>query len=68
LSKNRNKGQEGFQRTDCKSGSFFKADEKRLLVLFLSDSIVSEAQDKILASEALQAVEKQINFIKRKKH
>lgn len=46
---------------------FFKADEKELLVLFLSDKIVTEVQDEILASEALHLAEKQIQFNKKKK-
>lgn len=47
--------------------NFFKADEKELMVLFLSDRIVSEVQDETLASEALQLAEQQIEYNKKRK-
>lgn len=46
---------------------FFKTEEKELLILFLSDKIVSEVQDETLASEALDLAGQQIRYIKTKK-
>jgi transcriptional regulator with XRE-family HTH domain len=50
-----------------KLARFFKADKKELLVLFLSDRIVSEVQNETLAKEAIQLAEQQIKFITSKK-
>ncbi len=50
-----------------KLAHFFKADEKELLVLFLSDRIVSEVQNETLAKEAIQLAEQQIEYITSKK-
>ena len=50
-----------------KLAHFFKADEKELLVLFLSDRIVSEMQNETLAKEAIQLAEQQIEYITNKK-
>ena len=50
-----------------KLAHFFKADEKELLILFLSDRIVSEVQNETLAKEALQLAEQQIEYITSKK-
>lgn len=50
-----------------KLARFFKADKKELLVLFLSDRIVSEVQNETLAKEAIKLAEQQIKFITSKK-
>lgn len=50
-----------------KLAHFFKADEKELLVLFLSDRIVSEVQNESLAKEAIQLAKQQIEYFANKK-
>ena len=46
---------------------YFKADEKDLLVVWLSDKLADEIQDEDLASQALKAAQKKVDFLKKKK-
>ena len=41
---------------------YFKADEKDLLVVWLSDKLADEIQDEDLASQALKAAQKKVDF------
>ncbi len=42
---------------------FYKVDENKLLIAFLSDKLVNELQDEEMAVKAMQVAEKKINYI-----
>jgi HTH-type transcriptional regulator, competence development regulator len=46
-----------------KISEYFNTDEKELLVAWLSDKLVFEAQNEDVAVEALQVAEKKINYL-----
>jgi len=42
---------------------FYKVDENKLLIAFLSDKLVNELQDEEMAVKAMQVAEKKMNYI-----
>jgi HTH-type transcriptional regulator, competence development regulator len=50
-----------------KLAKYFEANEKTLLILWLSDKVIGEIKDEEFADDALKVAEQEIKYIKRKK-
>jgi transcriptional regulator with XRE-family HTH domain len=51
-----------------KLAEYFRTDENGLLIAWLSDKLVFEVQDEVIAVKALQVAEKKINYLIKSKN